>query len=703
MSVPALRQIIGIGGAAPSPIREAVSRSGVGWYPAVSIGLLGMVDQFHGHAFVVLAPELSRSLGIPRSALAGMLLLSALAFTLAGLPMAAFVGRFGRRGLVSVLTGIGWSATTMGTAFVGGGLGLAGITVADGATSGSVRAVHPPLLADSYPVELRVRMQALYRAMDGVGNVVAPLLVAALTALAGLSWRGVFLALGGASLVSAVVAVRLRDPGYGRWDTARVRAAVRGAQRSGAERAVELGLVEVTRRLFLIPTYRRILAGSAALGVLLAPLVTYVFFFLDERWGMGPGARGVFFAVIAAATTGGMAVAGPLGERWFRRDPSSLLRGAAGMLAAGLLALSASVLAPAFWMMAVLYAVFSMLLAAMGPFLTASVLSLTPARMRPHATALEGVFLVGVGGMAGLLLLSGIDRRFGTTGAILSIAVPGLLAALVLRSAAATMNADIDRMLERLEEEERTDAAREEGRRFPLLTCERLDVAYGPVQVLFDVNLTVEEGEVLAIVGTNGAGKSTLLATLAGTMLPADGTVRFDGADITYLDAKRRVGLGITTVRAGEAVVDPLSVAENLRLFARSLRPGRAAAAVDDAFAAFPILAERRDHRAATLSGGERQMLGLARAVIASPRLLLVDELTLGLSPGAVDDLLAVVSRLHRAGTTVVMVEQSVDLALRIAPRACFLERGRVLYDGPAPALRDHPLVRAAFLGPRPE
>jgi ABC-type transport system involved in cytochrome bd biosynthesis fused ATPase/permease subunit len=206
--------------------------------------------------------------------------------------------------------------------------------------------------------------------------------------------------------------------------------------------------------------------------------------------------------------------------------------------------------------------------------------------------------------MAGLLLLSGIDRRFGTTGAILSIAVPGLIAALVLRSAARTMNADVDRMLERLAEEERTDAARAEGRRFPLLSCERLDVAYGPVQVLFDVSLTVAEGELLAIVGTNGAGKSTLLATLAGTLLPFDGTIRFDGTDITYLDAERRVGLGITSVRAGEAVFGPLSVSENLRLFARSLSPGRAAGAVDDALTAFPALAERRDHRAATLSGG---------------------------------------------------------------------------------------------------
>lgn len=704
MSLSSLRELIGIGGWSPPPrLADEVARSGVGWYPAGAIGLLGMVDQFQGQALIIMAPEVSRSLGIPPAALAGILMLSFLTFMLAGLPIAGFVGRHGRRGLISVLTGLGWSLTTIGTTFVGSGLGLTAITMADGATSGSVNALHPPLLADSYPAGLRLRMQALYHAMDGMGRVIGPLLVAGLTSVAGLSWRGVFLAMGGVSLVAALGSVGLRDPGYGRWDTARVRAAARGAATPEGERDPELGLFEVARRLFLIPSIRRILTGSAALGLLLAPLLTYIIFFLDERWDLGPGARGVFFAAMAAVTVGGMAVAGPWGERIYRRDPANLLRASAGMLAGGLVALSASVLAPAFWIMAAAYAASSVLFAAVNPFLIASLLALAPARMRPHATALHGVFLIGVGGLAGILLLSGIDRRFGTAGAILSIAVPGLLAALVLRSAASTMNADVDRMLEGFAEEERTDAAREAGERFPLLACQHLDVAYGPVQVLFDVSLAVEEGELVAIVGTNGAGKSTLLATIAGTLLPLNGTVRLDGADVTYLDAERRVGMGITTVRAGEAVFDPLTVNENLRLFARALNPARVEAAVDDALAAFPALASRRDQRAATLSGGERQMLGLARAVVATPRLLLVDELTLGLSPAAVEDLLAVVRRLHQAGTTVVIVEQSVDLALRLAPRACFLERGRVLYDGPSGGLRDHPLLRAVFLGARPQ
>ena len=703
MNARSLRELIGIGGLPPSHLTDEVARSGVGWYPAGAIGLLGMVDQFQGQALIVLTPEVSRSLGIPPAALAGILMLSFLTFMLAGLPIASFVGRHGRRGLISVLTGLGWSLTTIGTTFVGNGVGLTAITMADGATSGSVNALHPALLADSYPTGLRVRMQALYHAMDGMGRVIGPLLVAGLTSIVGLSWRGVFLALGGVSLIAAIGAVGLRDPGYGRWDTARIRTVARGAATSEGEHDLELGLFEVARRLLLIPTFRRILAGSAALGVLLAPLLTYIIFFLDERWGLGPGARGVFFAAMAAATIGGMAIAGPWGERIYNQDPAHVLRAAAAMLAGGLLALAASVIAPAFWIMAALYTASSVLFAAVNPFLIASLLALAPARMRPHATALYGVFLIGVGGLAGILLLSGIDRRFGTTGAILSIAVPGLLAALVLRSGATNMNADVDRMLEGLAEEERADAALQAGQRFPLLVCQNLDVAYGPVQVLFDMSLSVEQGEMVAIVGTNGAGKSTLLATIAGTLLPLSGTVRLDGADVTYLEAERRVGVGITTVRAGEAVFDPLTVNENLRLFARALNPARVEAAIDDALAAFPALASRRDQRAGTLSGGERQMLGLARAVIATPRLLLVDELTLGLSPVVVEDLLEVVRRLHKSGTTVVIVEQSVDLALRLAQRACFLERGRILYDGPSSGLRGHPLLRAVFLGARPQ
>lgn len=687
------------------PLREVLKESGVGRYPLLALGLLVMIDELQGYGFSVLGPEVSRTLGVTARGLAAVLALKTLAVSLATLPIAAYVQKRPRRAGISVVTAFGWSTMTLFTGFVANVWGLLANLVADGASTGSVRAVHLPLLMDSYPPQSRVRILSAYRTADAMGNIAAPLLVGLLTAVLGFTWRGVFMVMGAVSVLAAFFAIRLKDPGFGKWDVDRVRGVVReqtGYKGEGLrEDEVALGFFEITRRLFLIPTIRRVLAGWAVLGMLLLPLFTYLFFFLDDRWGMGPGARGLFWAVIPIFSISALAWFGPRGERIFRENPATLQRLGALFLGAGVVCLALAIFSPVFLLMVVLFGIAFAFFALLAPTLNVTMLSIVVPRMRPHASALAGIFLAGVGGFAGLFLLGGIDRRFGTGGAIASLALPGIAAAFVLLSAAKTVNADLDRMIDDIVEGEELNGLIARGIQLPMLACRHIDFAYGQLQVLFNADFTVDDGEIVALLGTNGAGKSTLLRVISGLGLPTKGTVRFRGSDITYLDAERRLRLGITQIPGGRAVFGRLSVAENMRVFGYS--HGRNRKAVDRgmelSFEAFPHLAERRNQRAATLSGGEQQMLGLAKAFIIKPRLLLIDELSLGLSPIVVSELLEMVRRINQEGTAVVLVEQSVNIALSLVQHAYFMEKGEIRFDGRAEDLLARTdLLRSVFL-----
>jgi ABC-type branched-subunit amino acid transport system ATPase component len=205
----------------------------------------------------------------------------------------------------------------------------------------------------------------------------------------------------------------------------------------------------------------------------------------------------------------------------------------------------------------------------------------------------------------------------------------------------------------------------------------------------------------VALLGTNGAGKSTLLKVISGIGLPSSGTVRYRGTDITSMDAERRVPLGITQVPGGRSVFGDMDVIENLRTYGYTL--GRDRRRIDESIErsldAFPRLAERRTSLAANLSGGEQQMVGLAKALILEPRLLLIDELSLGLAPIAVAKLLDTVRAINQTGTSVVLVEQSVNIALSLVDHAYFMEKGEIRFDGPSAELIDRgDLLRAVFL-----
>ena len=234
------------------------------------------------------------------------------------------------------------------------------------------------------------------------------------------------------------------------------------------------------------------------------------------------------------------------------------------------------------------------------------------------------------------------------------------------------------------------------------LECRGVDVAYDKVQVLFGVDLDVEEGEIIALLGTNGAGKSTLLKAISGLVRPTAGTIHFAGKDITKADAVETSRLGIVQVPGGKAVFPTLTVEEHFKagtwLYARE-NPKDVKARVEEVLDRFPRLRERWDQMAGNLSGGEQQQLALGMAFVAKPSLLIIDELSLGLAPTIVELLLRMVRAIHEQGCTIILVEQSVNVALTVATRAYFMEKGEVRFSGPTRELLERgDILRSVFL-----
>ena len=235
----------------------------------------------------------------------------------------------------------------------------------------------------------------------------------------------------------------------------------------------------------------------------------------------------------------------------------------------------------------------------------------------------------------------------------------------------------------------------------PLLKIEDLTSHYGPICALQRISLEVNPGELVAIVGANGAGKTTLLLTLSGVQKASGGSIVFDGADITRMASHKIVQSGICHVPEGRQVFAPLGVEDNLKLGAYCFRDDkvRIAEELEKIYQLFPILKEKRRQPAGTLSGGQQQMLAIGRALLGRPRLLLLDEPSMGLAPLLVEEIFRVVKELNDGGVTVLLVEQNANAALGIADRGYVLETGRVILTAKADELRADEAVRKAYLG----
>ncbi|HTI87383.1 MAG TPA: ABC transporter ATP-binding protein [Alphaproteobacteria bacterium] len=235
--------------------------------------------------------------------------------------------------------------------------------------------------------------------------------------------------------------------------------------------------------------------------------------------------------------------------------------------------------------------------------------------------------------------------------------------------------------------------------RRPLLEIEGVSAGYGQMQAISDISLVIYASEIVALVGSNGAGKTTLLRAIS-RVLPCTGRIVMNGLDLAGKTSDEAFALGLVQVPEGRQLFDRMTVSDNL-LMGAYLRRDKAAVARDleRMYALFPRLAERRRQLAGSMSGGEQQMCAMARALMAAPKLLMVDEMSLGLAPVVVDRLMDVLASIRSEGVTILLVEQDVHLALSVADRGYVLETGRIVETGPAGELIDNPMVRRAYLG----
>jgi branched-chain amino acid transport system ATP-binding protein len=236
----------------------------------------------------------------------------------------------------------------------------------------------------------------------------------------------------------------------------------------------------------------------------------------------------------------------------------------------------------------------------------------------------------------------------------------------------------------------------------PLLELENVSVAYGRIEAVRGISLTVEEGELVTLIGANGAGKTTTMRAISGIRPLAGGTIRFAGKDITRMKAHERVVAGVVQAPEGRGVFPGMTVIENLEMgaYARTFRTkAEHDATLDGVFELFPRLAERQTQVGGTMSGGEQQMLAIGRALMARPKLLLLDEPSMGLAPMIIQQIFRIITEINAQGTTILLVEQNAQQALSRSDRAYILETGEVVTTGPGPELLADPAVKAAYLG----
>jgi branched-chain amino acid transport system ATP-binding protein len=661
-------------------------------YPLVVLFGLNAVDELDRAALNVLTPEIRDHFGLSLSGVLALVSLVEVGAILIGLPLAFLADRRSRVriatggaglwGGFSLLTGLAPNLGVLSLARAGAGIGRAVNTP-----------THFSLIADYYPTTVRPKVYGVHRSANSTGQILGPLLGGVLALFFG--WRAPFMLFAIPTAVFVILALRLREPPRG----AEERRAL-GAEEDVAlteETAPRFG--EGVRLLWGVRSLRRIWYSLPFVaGVIFVGLGALFSIFYEQEFGLNEAQRGLVSAVTEPFQILGLLVGIPVANRLMKRDPALVLRLLALMGVIISSAFAGLALAPTLPVVIGLHLFISGVGAILQPGAYALVSLVTPPRARSLGFALGAVWVLP--GLVAFPVIGSVADSYGVRKALLVLVPLLLVGGFILASAGKFLNADIVRT--RTASLARAEAllARRRGES-KLLVVRGLDVAYDGTQVLFGVDFEVGEGEMVALLGTNGAGKSTLLRAISGLVEPAAGVVVLDGIDLTGVAPHHVAGMGVAQVPGGKGVFPSLTVAENLRVatWGQGLRGLAAKTAAADAMEHFPGLRSRLEQPAGTLSGGEQQMLALAQAFVSRPRLLLVDELSLGLAPAVVNRLLEVIRAIRDQGTTVVLVEQSLTTALALADVAYFMEKGEIRFRGPAAELAERPdLLRAVFL-----
>ena len=688
-------------GAAQMSVGDA-ARDG-GWLMMCLLPLIAMAEEMDRLAIAVLAPDIQKTLNISDTTLIGIASFGGIALVLGAVPLAWLADRLSRVRIVTVATFFG-AITVLLNGLVVNPFQLFCARVLVGSAQSYKTPVHNSLLTDTYPIQARARVFGIEGLARPVGLLIGPFIAGGIADLAGGTegWRWAFVFFSMPLAILSLASVRLKEPKRGRHEQEMVLGKELEAPPIGEQ--IPVSMSAAYARLKKIKTFYYICVGIGTLGFALVAVPVQLSLLLENSYGYEAFKRGWMISLTWLVSILTIPIAARAYDRAFRDNPTRMVR-LGGVLIAMygvfmFVALRFHDIAPLIIGISLANACTSAAFVCVGPTIGA----VAPYRMRAQAFALVPVFIFLMGGFFGGLIAGALSDAHGERTALTVVAPPAaLIGGAMFVYGSRFLKRDISLAVEELLEEQ-DELKRMSARpgEIPLLQVRNLDFSYGPVQVLFDVGFELQPGESLALLGTNGAGKSTLLRAISGLGIPDRGVVRLKGRTLTYVDAELRFKHGIVQLRGGAGTFRELTIADNLR--SAMLSTGKSddaiAARIDEVLALFPALEGRRGELAGDLSGGQQQMLALAMALLHEPEILLIDELSLGLAPVVVQELLTIVEQLKARGQAMIIVEQSVNVALAFADRAIFMEKGRVRFEGPAEELaaRDD-LVRAVFLG----
>jgi branched-chain amino acid transport system ATP-binding protein len=660
-------------------------------FPLIVLFGLHTVEQLDQNAFAVLAPDIQRAFGLSTAGIGAIVGLTALASLIVEIPLAFYSDRLARVSLAVIGAGV-WAVFGFATGFAS--LLWFLVVARSGANLGRavVTPTHNSLIADYYPIEARTDTYGFHALAVPTGSFIG-------AAFGGLfaywwGWKAPFLIFVIPTIVFVILGTKMREPQRGRWE----RIAMGASDDTVATDEVPPSFAESVRILWAIGTLRRIWYSLPFLATAFIGLSVLTSLYYDHVYHLNVAARGFINAGTQPGAVLGILVGVPLASRLMLQDPGIGLRllAVVGVFVAGAFALFA--VTPYLWL-AILMNVFVVaIISLLTPGIFAALSLAIPPKVRSMGYAMASLFIVP--GFVGIYLVTWIADTWSIRTGLLIMAPIFLIGSWIIATASFYVKSDINRVWTSTAAQAEVMFQRRAGLA-KLLLVRNIDVSYDNVQVLFSVNFEVDEGEIVALLGTNGAGKSTLLKTICGLVEATNGAVVFDGRDATYAPPDEVAGRGVVLMPGGQGTFPGLSVADNLQLASWTRRNEKeaVAAATERVLDLFPVLRERHEELAGNLSGGQQQMLALGMCFIMKPRLLMIDELSLGLAPAVVDQLLGIVNDIRAQGTTIILVEQSVNLALAMAETAYFMEKGEIRFHGPTKELLERPdILRSVFL-----
>ena len=668
----------------------------------VVLMILNSLDELQTAAIAVLAPDIRDTFGVSDGTITFIASSSGAFVVLGAIPMGWAADRMRRIPI------IGWASIIFAAMVTLSGMAVNAFSFfwarfGVGIAKANTIPVHSSMIADTYPIGIRGRIGAIDKGTGRLIAVISPILVGGIAAIANGpgevdGWRWAYYILGIPVAIAAIAAFFLKEPQRGRWEKEDVL-----GESFTEDDPLPVSLDAAFSRLMRIKTVKSVVLGFSALGfgLFTAPVLENLW--LEDKFGLESFERGAWATAAGLFTVLSLVYVGPKFDRLWRENPTRTLQ-----MIGALIGFSA-IFKPIQWAMPTvpLFIAFSIptlvMLNTAFAMVSPVMQAIVPYRLRGSGTALITLYIFFIGGTGGGLISFMFADSWGPRVTTLVLTIPSaILGGWIMYRGARHVRHDLSLNVQELFDEQDEQRRATGDDEVPALQLNNIDFSYGPVQVLFNVAFEVKKGETLALLGTNGAGKSTILRVISGLGIPQRGVVRLGGRTVTYTSPQLRSRLGIQQLPGGKGVFPDMTVRQNLVMGAYIHRHDSADVErrIASVLELFPDLERRQGQRASSMSGGQQQMLALARVLLHEPEILLIDELSLGLAPTVVQDLLELIERLQERGQTIILVEQSLNVALSVADRAIFLEKGQVRFEGSTEdLLKRDDLARAVFLG----